>query len=66
MKAEGHRQLHTLRVYVQIIFDAIRLGEFATIRRKATVAVEVLFACKSDVLFIQHDCSFSQSFSSEI
>ena len=63
---DWHKPMHTLRVHIDITFDAMKVGEKLTERRKATVSVEVSLARESDAHFRQHSCSISINFSSEI
>ena len=64
--ADEHKPLLTLRVYTDILFDAIKLGAKTTERIKTTVSAEASLGWKSDAHFHQHGRSFSRSFSPEM
>ena len=56
--ADGHKPLKTLNLYVNINFDALKLGEICK-----TTSAEVSLGWEYDVYFHQHGRSFSRNFS---
>ena len=61
----GRYRLNTLRLHIDLLFGALKLGENVTQHPKANVSAEASLGWESDVYFYQHVCSFSRNLFSE-